>query len=338
MAGLADGPGNEGLDLRALRMFLAVVEEGGMTAAGTRLGLTQSAVSQAMGRLTRQVGVALLQREGRQLAATPAGQVLAKRAGRLLADAQALPGAAREAAHEPGAPRVRLGFVDSFASTAGPGLIKRLLDDMPLVRLLAWSGLAPAQGEALLQRHLDAVITCDPMDEVDGLARHELLREPYILLSPSGMAAACAGSSLADLAGRHRLVRHSARSHAGAHIERHLRRLGVEAPRVLEFDTAEAVIAMVAGGIGWAVTTPLCLLHGQAHLAGAVPLPLPAPGFSRRLYLIGQADADRGLQRRLAASARAALATDVLPRLQGMAPWLSEMVVLARPGKAVVSV
>ncbi len=298
---MEDEPGAEGLNFRALRMFLAVVEEGGMTAAGARLGLTQSAVSQAMGRLAHQVGVALI----RRLAVTPAGQVLAERAGRLLADARALPGAAREAAHEPGAPQVRIGFVDSFTSTAGPGLIKRLLGDMPQVRLLA-SGLAPAQGEALLRRRLDAVITCDPMDEVDGLVRHELLREPYILLAPSGQAASFAGTGLADLAARHRLVRHSARSHAGAHIERHLRRLGVQAPRVLEFDTAEAVIAMVAGGIGWAVTTPLCLLHGQAHLAGVVPLPLPAPGFSRRLYLIGQADADRGLQRRLAASARAA--------------------------------
>ena len=332
-----DWTGAESLDLRTLRMFVAVVEEGSMTAAGARMGLTQSAVSQAMGRLARQVGVALLRREGRQLAATPGGQVLAERAGRLLADAQALPGAAREAAHEPEAPHVRLGFIDSFASTAAPGLIKRLLDDMPRVRLLAWSGLARAQGEALLRRRLDAVITCDPMDEVDGLARHELLREPYILLLPSALVESCAGLGLVDIAARHPLVRHSARSHTGGHIERHLRRLGVAAPRMLEFDTAEAVIAMVAGGIGWAVTTPLCLLHGEAHLAGAVPLALPAPGFSRRLYLIGQADADRDLQRRLTASARAVLAAEVLPRLAGMAPWLADAVVLAKPGRAAAS-
>jgi len=48
-----DGPGAGSLDLRTLRTFLAVVEEGGMTAAGARLGLTQSSVSQTMARLAR---------------------------------------------------------------------------------------------------------------------------------------------------------------------------------------------------------------------------------------------------------------------------------------------
>lgn len=305
-----------------------------MTAAAGQLGVTQSAVSQAVARLARQVGVPLLLRQGRQLVPTPAGQALAERAARLLADAGAMASAARDAAREPGLPHLRLGFVDSFASTAGPGLVRQVLADMPRMRLSAWSGLAPAQADALLARRLDAVITCEPMDEVDGLVRHELLREPYILLAPEALHAECALLGLPELAARHRLVRHSARSHTGAHIERHLRRIGADAPRVLEFDTAEAVIAMVAGGIGWAVTTPLCLLHGQAHLAGAVALPLPGPGFSRRLYLIGLADADRPLQRRLAAMAWDVLQREIVPRLESLDSWLHEAVTVPKQARA----
>jgi len=67
---------------------------------------------------------------------------------------------------------VQLGFVDSFASTAGPGLIKRLLDKLPLVRLLAWSGLAPAQGEALLRRRpawcMDRLVDADKLGRVEA--------------------------------------------------------------------------------------------------------------------------------------------------------------------------
>ncbi len=330
---MPSGPAAEPPDLRTLRAFVAVVEGGGMTAGAGRLGLTQSAVSQAVARLTRQVGVPLLLKQGRRLVPTPAGQAMVERASQLLADAGALAGAVRDAAHEPGLPLLRLGFVDSFASTAGPGLVRRVLHEMPGVRLVAWSGLAPAQADALLNRRLDAVITSDPMDELDGLVRHELLREPYVLLVPEPLRGECAGLSLLDLAARHRLVRHSARSHTGAHIDRHLRRVGVDAPRVLEFDTAEAVIAMVAGGVGWAVTTPLCLLHGQAQLAGAAVLPLPAPGFSRRLYLIGLADGDGPAQGRLAAMAQDVLSRDALQRLGSLAPWLADAVTLPKQAR-----
>lgn len=310
-------------DLRALRVFLAVIAAGSMTRAGERLGLTQSAVSQSMRRLVQQVGTSLIERQGGMLAPTPAGSVLAERAAPLLAEAARLPALSREAAHGLALPHLRLGFVDSFASTAGPALVRQMLDEMQSVRFSAWSGLAPAQADALMQHKLEAVITCDPMDEVDGLKRHELLREPYVLLVPEELAAECAGLDLVALARRHRLVRHSARSHAGAHIEQHLRRVGADAPRVLEFDTAEAVIAMVAGGVGWAITTPLCLLHGSAHKGRAVALPLPRPGFSRRLHLIGHVNAHRGLQQRIAELTRSILAVDVIPRLIKMTPWLA---------------
>ncbi|MBV9980051.1 LysR family transcriptional regulator, partial [Bradyrhizobium sp.] len=46
-------------------------------------------------------------------------------------------------------------------------------------------------------------------------------------------------------------------------IERHLRRLRVNAVRTLEIDSSEALLAMVADGAGWAITTPLCLLQGR---------------------------------------------------------------------------
>ena len=52
------------------------------------------------------------------------------------------------------------------------------------------------------------------------------------------------------------LVRFSTRSFFGRRVEQHLRRVRVEPPRRLEFDTADAVMAMVGAGVGWAVATP----------------------------------------------------------------------------------
>ncbi|MDE2361213.1 MAG: LysR family transcriptional regulator [Hyphomicrobiales bacterium] len=59
--------------LRQLRAFVAVVEEGSFTAAAVREGATQSGVSQHMKALETQLGVRLLDRDGRRMAATAAG-------------------------------------------------------------------------------------------------------------------------------------------------------------------------------------------------------------------------------------------------------------------------
>ena len=50
------------MDLRELSAFVAVVEEGGMSAASRRLHVSQSALSQTMSALERELGITLLER------------------------------------------------------------------------------------------------------------------------------------------------------------------------------------------------------------------------------------------------------------------------------------
>src|SRR5690606_29986546 len=78
----------------------------------------------------------------------------------------------------------------------------------------------------------------------------------------------------------------SARSQIGAQIERHLRRLGVRAARLLEVDATDTLVAMVSAGLGWAIATPFCLLQARGNMKGIRTLPFPAAGFNRQLHLI----------------------------------------------------
>jgi DNA-binding transcriptional LysR family regulator len=73
------------LDLGALRSFLAVAESGGVTRAAGMLNLTQSAVSMQIKRLEEALGLRLLERTGRGVALSPAGEQLAGYARRMLA-------------------------------------------------------------------------------------------------------------------------------------------------------------------------------------------------------------------------------------------------------------
>src|SRR5579862_2222955 len=77
------------LDGAALRLFLAVLEEGSVTRAATRLGLTQSAVSHALQRLRRIVRDPLFAKSGRGIVATAHARALAGRARVLLDDMKA---------------------------------------------------------------------------------------------------------------------------------------------------------------------------------------------------------------------------------------------------------
>lgn len=88
------------VELRELRGFVAVVEEGGLSAAARRLHLSQPAVSQLVAALERQLGMQLLVQQYRR-APTPAGQtLLAEARGVLARHDQAVAAMARHGASE----------------------------------------------------------------------------------------------------------------------------------------------------------------------------------------------------------------------------------------------
>lgn len=80
------------LDGHALELFLAVLEEGSVTAAATRLGLTQSAVSHGLNKLRRIVGDPLFAKSGRGIVATAHAQALAAKARALIDEMRSFAG------------------------------------------------------------------------------------------------------------------------------------------------------------------------------------------------------------------------------------------------------
>jgi DNA-binding transcriptional LysR family regulator len=309
------------VELRALRVFMEVAAARSMSLASAKLGMTQSAVSQAVRKLEADLGVALVERGRRPVTLTTAGLMLERRAEPLLRDAAALPQALRDAGDVP-AQQIRLGLVDTFASTAGPGLVQELTASA--TRVVIWSGLAPSLGAALLGRDVDAIVTPDTLDDLDGLMRFPLWKEPFLLLLPQAWRADAAGLSLEALAAALPMIRYSARSHTGLQVERHLRRVGVAAERRIEVDGSDALVAMVAAGVGWAISTPLCLLQGVGHAAGAHAAALPPPGFNRTLSLVCWRDGPASLAAHTAEAASRVLRRTCLPRLRTMLPRLAE--------------
>jgi len=316
------------IDLRNLTIFLTVGTSGNMTTAAQTLGMTQSAVSQAVQHLEDELGTVLIDRARRPLRLTAAGSILARRAGRIVEETHLLPAAVREATN---VPEIRVGLIDSFAGTVGPHLIRAFADRVSSITL--WAGLTPPIVQALLNRQVDVVVASEEIEDVDALRRHSLLREPFLLALPRRSRDA-ERWPLRDLAERMPLVRYSARSSIGAQIDRHLRRLGVTAARRLELDSSDTLFAMVAAGVGWAITTPLCVLHGRPDLAAVRLVRLPGPGFTRQLTMIARDGEYEALVDRLADAARTALRDTCIPAIRRIIPWLRDEFIVHQDDKA----
>ncbi|WGD30233.1 LysR family transcriptional regulator [Ancylobacter sp. WKF20] len=272
-------------DLRALEIFLAVCDAGSMAEAARRLTLTQPAISQAVAEMEKRIGVQLFDRSARPLALTGAGGALRQRASALLSEARQIAPLLREAEHAR-LPLLRAGLVDSLSRALMGPLARALGERAEQVSLL--SGLTASHAGALLTRQLDLLVGADELDEIEGLERWPLLSEPYLLLMPADRPVPARAGDLEELARALPLVRYSARSKTGMEIERHLRRLRLDLPRPLEFDTPYGVTAAVADGAGFAITTPLCLVEAGLALDGFACRPLPGPGLTRHLTLIAR--------------------------------------------------
>jgi DNA-binding transcriptional LysR family regulator len=120
------------LDLELLRSFVSVVDAGGFTRAGERVHRTQSTVSQQIKRLEDDIGQPLLNRSGKDVTPTEAGERLLSYARRLLALAEEARDVLTRPGHE-GA--VRLGVPEDFAAYRLAKLLAAFSRSHPALRL-----------------------------------------------------------------------------------------------------------------------------------------------------------------------------------------------------------
>ncbi len=304
------------LNLRSLDVFVQIVETGGMSQTARRMGLTQSAVSQMIANLEISLGVQLFDRQLRPIALTPAGTVLLEKArGVLLAARDAI-----KSAREPAAaayPKLNLCLIETVAGTIGPALVKSIQEFAGLWSVHA--GLHSQHSRALLNREADIVITPDALEDQVAVERHKILKEPYFLVLPKDYEGEA--ESLAELARTQPFVRFSTRTLLGRDIERHLRRLKADAKARVEFDNPDAILAMVAGGLGWAIVTPLCALVGRPFWPEVKFAPMPGPALHRRLFGVARQGELGDIPARIADAAAACIRDIVHEQFAGY-PWI----------------
>ncbi|HSM39112.1 MAG TPA: LysR substrate-binding domain-containing protein [Afifellaceae bacterium] len=150
------------MDLYDLRIFAAVVREGGVTRASEKLHRVQSNVTTRIRQLEEKLGVQLFLREGKRLVLAPAGHVLLGYADRLLDLAEE----ARAAVHgSVPSGTFRLGAMESTAAVRLPAPMAEFNRLYPDVTLELRTGNPAQLSAAILAGEIDAALVAEPVAE-----------------------------------------------------------------------------------------------------------------------------------------------------------------------------
>jgi LysR family hca operon transcriptional activator len=171
------------MELRHLRYFIAVVEEGSLTtAAELRLHTSQPSLSRQIRDLEYQVGAELLSRSVHGVEPTAAGKAFLDHARLALAQVDAAAAAARRAA-QPARKSFAIGFQTGHEMNWLPKAMHVLRDEMKDIEVTITSDYSPDLAEALVRGRLD-VAFLRPEPTFD-LGYEVVDHEPLIVLMPS---------------------------------------------------------------------------------------------------------------------------------------------------------
>ena len=241
------------MELRQLRYFAAVAGHGNFTRAAEELHLAQSALSQQVRRLERELGVELLLRTTRRVELTEAGEIALTRATRVLSEVDALRSELDELS---GLLRGRL-VVGGMLPAGGidlPALLLRFSRLHPGVDVQLREGTATEMVERLRGDEIDAAIAMlEPAEIPDFLVGERLGEERLVLaMAPGDELAARRRVPFADLDDRS-LVAFRPGSAVRSAVDRALAEAGVAPAMAFETNDLSMMRAVVSRRLGVAV-------------------------------------------------------------------------------------
>lgn len=173
------------MELRHLRYFIAVAEEGHITRAAERLGIQQPPLSQQIRALERELDVQLFRRKPRGVELTDAGTAFLERARAILDQVErAFATTRRTARGEQG--RVVVGFTSSAPfHPFVPRVIRAFREMSPLVSLVFEESGSSELVQGLHNEDIDAAFIRSPVADVVGLVVRPLLEEDMLVALPA---------------------------------------------------------------------------------------------------------------------------------------------------------
>lgn len=268
--------------IRELKTLIAVAREGTFAAAAEKIGLTQAAVSAQIARLEAELGLELFDRTGRNAHLNASGYQTLQQAHELIRMYNNLGSPAPETQ----VPQlVTIGAISSSQRMLLPGALASFHRKHPNLRTRVLPGLSMELLDQVDAGEIDMAVIIHPAFAVQSdLKWVPLVREPYRLLVPKKSPE----MNWRELLSTQPFIRYDRASFGGRQVDRFLRKLHFTPHEVSELDELDAIVRLVAHGVGVALV-PETFGH-KAWPAGVRAHDLAEHTFYREIGLVHHAN------------------------------------------------
>ena len=298
------------------------VELGGMSQSAGHLQVTQSAVSQTIAKLEHGIGSPLFDRSMRPMGLTIAGRTLFERGKRLIALARSTFDEVRDGANLPMA-RLTVAMSFSLANQLTAPIMSGLGE-----RAERWnirSGISLEHQDEFLARDIDMLVTGSfNLEHRDKVDLHPMFEESFVFALPASCTKPLNLDAMPiDLP----FIRFSQMTGMGQQIERQITRMKLGLPQVVEVESSHQQLALVAAGLGWTITSPVCLSAAPDLLRRTRLEPMPRGRFSRMVQVVARSGELGDVPAQMASICARELRETTFPPLIAVAPWLADQLV-----------
>ena len=242
------------LDSRQLRAFSILARTGSFTATAQELHLSQSAISHSMKALEQEIGCRLLDRMGKTVVLTQAGEQLLVHVEKVL---QEMAAARVELGRlgKWGQSRLRLGASTTACQHVLPGVLREFKDSFPNCTISIEPGDTPEMIEALRNHKIDLAVNLEPRRGEPLDFRPMFTDEMQFIVSPQHPWALAGRVERSEIARQNYIV-YKRKSYTSEMIEAHFRADDIVLFSQLDLGNMEAIKELVKLGIGISILAP----------------------------------------------------------------------------------
>jgi DNA-binding transcriptional LysR family regulator len=258
------------MDSRYLQSFVYVVELGSIAEAARRLDLTAAAVAQRVKMLENELGTKIVQRSGRTVSATEAGERILKRARTVLHEIRDLKSDLSDATALAG--QLRLGGTPTMMTSLIPDVLSSLLAHHPQIDIYLEPGTSSNLYRNVVSGDLDAAVLVQPLfDLPKSCDWHTFREEPLVLLTPASMSVTDVHAALQT----EPFLRYDRNVVGGQLADAYLRQHGIKPHQRCELDGLDAIAALVDRGLGISLVPDWLMTRLVNPSLAKWPLPHP---------------------------------------------------------------
>jgi LysR family transcriptional regulator, hydrogen peroxide-inducible genes activator len=170
------------MTLTELKYIVAVARERHFGRAAEACHVSQPTLSVAIRKLEEELGVQLFERGSVEVSVTPVGQKVVEQAQRVLEESAAIREIARQG-QDPLAGLLRVGVIYTIGPYLLPVLVRRIIEDAPMMPLVLQENFTVKLLESLRQGEIDVAILAEPFPD-HGFVTRAVYDEPFVVAVP----------------------------------------------------------------------------------------------------------------------------------------------------------